>query len=1112
MEGSGALSLPRRRRHVRVAAHHVPDDIVGDVTFRRRVWAIGALVLLTLVAIRLIMAHMSADRREQTIAADLDRLATSVSWPHREYLAPRVAPAQTIIALLSSEHPPDPAMARNIAAAALNPDLLPGIALFAYRDAAGHGSWTLQSDDPGADLTAVEQSLDESFWENPGQLPALAADLGTWGRTLMLRFPLTGRRAGDSILEAIRLDPLYAELFLPEVRASFALQIYDETGLVWGKPGEPPDDARAATRSFPVAGQRWTVRAWPHPAWLAAERGKEWWAIVRVGLPTAPLVAAMLVCILLGWGRLAQRILRANQRTRLIVERALDAVITIDADGLITGWNPQAETIFGWPAKDAIGRSLASTVIPPEQREAYAHGLTRFLATGDGPVLNRRIEMAAWHRDGRKFPVEISLSPIRLGDTYTFTAFVRDITDRKRAEEELRRAKESAEAANRAKSEFLATMSHEIRTPMNGIFGMTELAMDTTNDAERRDFLVRARACAESLMTIINDVLDFSKMEAGKLDIERIEFDLRSVVDGVLDTLAIEATHKQLELVAFIDETLPARLQGDPGRLRQVLMNLAGNALKFTDHGEIVVRFERTDGGGKAVGPADSVDGAAEADGHAGGKTADGHIVTVRCSVRDTGIGIPRDKQRAIFESFTQVDNSTTRRYGGTGLGLAISQRLVSLMGGSIGVESEAGAGSTFWFTVPFEAATPARTTDVKPVVAGLRVLVVDDNATNRMVLLRTFQGWGCRPSLASGGAEAFDLLAHAARSGEPLDLVILDMQMPDLDGVTTAQRIRAEPATRDVPIIALTSISRSVAERVADLGFVALVQKPIKQTQLLDAVVAAVASRAGRQESAGAIEPGRPLRILVVDDNEANRIVAETVLQRAGYEVHLATGGLEAIAAARRLAPDLVLMDVRMPDIDGLAATAAIRAGEGAVRHVPILALTATGSAGDRSRCLAAGMTGYVGKPLQRKELLEAVARALAEARQQQPALPAEHARPAAAMHATEVATDEDPLDPEILSAITARFLDDAVARCQTLRSAAASGQAKTVESIGHYIKGGAAQLEIHSVSGIAATLEALGRMGHLESAAGLIAILEHELASARQHADKSAAAVGSG
>ncbi len=410
------------------------------------------------------------------------------------------------------------------------------------------------------------------------------------------------------------------------------------------------------------------------------------------------------------------------------------------------------------------------------------------------------------------------------------------------ANADLERSRDAAEAATVAKSEFLATMSHEIRTPMNGIFGMTELALDPDDDAARRDFLVRARACAENLMTVINDVLDFSKIEAGKLDLECIEFDVRGVVDGVLDTLAIEAARKKLELVGIVDDALPTRLRGDPGRLQQVIMNLAGNALKFTDHGEIVIRLERSD-----VGAADVAAAPAE-------------TVMMRCAIRDTGIGIPVDKQRHIFESFTQADSSTTRRHGGTGLGLAISQRLVTMMGGTIDVESAPGMGSTFSFTAALRSAEAPRATHPPVELAGLRVLVVDDNATNRMFLLKTLQAWGCRAALASGGAEGFDLLVHAMRGGEPFGLVLLDMQMPDLDGDATAQRIRNEPTTRDVPIIALTSISRSVTERARALGFAALLPKPIKQTQLLEAILAG-ATDSGAELGAARNPPDRTSR-----------------------------------------------------------------------------------------------------------------------------------------------------------------------------------------------------------------------------------------------------------
>jgi two-component system sensor histidine kinase/response regulator len=1045
-------------------------------TFRRRAWFVGVVVLVVLLVVRLVMCELAADRREQLISEELERVAASVNHPHRDYLEPRMGLARQVITLLSAANPPPPQTVREMATAGVRE--LPGVPLLVYRGRRGV-VWQVAEGEPASGVDAIERRLDESFHDNPTNIPAVAADLDAWGRTLMLRFPIAEQGPDAAVFEVVRLDPFYDHLFLPELRASYVLQIYDETGRVWGEPGEPPAATTVVTRTFPVAWQRWTIRAWPRPTWLAAERRAEWWAIARFGLPTAPLIAAVLVWLLLWWGGLTEKIVLAERRMRLTVDRAIDAVVSMGADGRIIHWNAQAEATFGWSRDEAIGRSLAETIVPPASRAAHAQGVARFLATGEGRLVNTRIEMPAWHRDGHEFPVELSISAIPVRDTYLFTAFVRDITDRKLAEEELRSAKETAEAGNRAKSEFLATMSHEIRTPMNGIFGMTELALDTDDDAERRDFLVRARACAESLMTIINDVLDFSKIEAGKLDFECIEFDVRGVLDGVLDTLAIEANRKQLELVGSVDEALPPRLRGDPGRLRQILMNLAGNALKFTEHGEIVIRLESGAEEPGAERPADASD--------------DGRVM-LRGVVQDTGIGIPADKQAAIFESFTQADSSTTRRYGGTGLGLAISQRLVAMMGGTIGVESEPGRGSTFHFSVPLARGGAVSEIDSRRAVTDLRVLVVDDNATNRMVLLKLLQNWGCRAALASGGAEACDLLTHAARGGEPFDLVLLDMNMPDLDGVATARRIRAEATTRDVPIVALTSVSRGGA-RHEDIGLTAVIPKPIKHAQLAEAMAAAMAAARARAapSDAGDGTSGRPGRILVVDDNEANRIVAETVLRRAGYEVHIATNGREAIATVRRVAPDLVLMDIQMPEMDGLAATAAIRAGEDPAHRRPIFALTAATSAEDRVRCQEAQMDGYIVKPLRREDLLETVARALAAA-----------PRRPTSVAPTSAAPDENLLEDDVMMEIAARFLDDAVSRCMTLRTALAAGEAKAVEQIGHYLKGGAAQLAIPGLRDLAAAVESLGRGGQLESAAGLVAALEDEIAVARRAIDE--------
>ena len=1056
--------------------------------YRARAFGAGVLALLVLGMVGVLMAGIAADRRAILIDADLANLVETTSWPHEEYLRPRIALAREIVGLVARAGD-DGSHVRGVAAAGLAH--FERVAMLAYRAPVASSPWTLFRGDTAADVSDLEHRLEAAYRANPKDVEAVAADVSGWGRVLLLRLPVPDRE-DEAVLEAILLDPLYMNLFSPLQRQQFVLQVYDEAAQVWGERGEPLEGDRVVTRTLPVAEQRWTLRGWPRDSWLAAERQREWWTVARVGLGCALLVAIAVVWLLTRWGRLAHETALAEQGTRLIVDNALDAVVTMDAAGIITGWNAHAESTFGWTRKEAIGRELADTVIPPQYRTAHREGLARFLVDGSNAIMNRRVEITAWHREGYEFPIELSISAIRVGDRCSFTAFVRDITDRKQAEEELRRAKDAAEASNRAKSEFLATMSHEIRTPMNGVFGMTELALDTSNDGERRDFLQRARACAESLMTIINDILDFSKIEAGKLDLECIDFDVHGVLNGVLDTLAIEAGRKQLELVGVVDPRLPARLRGDPGRLRQVILNLGSNALKFTDHGEVVVRIDRGDAALAALleGHAAEV---ASGDSIAGAETAtSGERIPLRCSVRDSGIGIPREKQQAIFESFTQADSSTTRRYGGTGLGLAISQRLVSLMDGEIGVDSEPGSGSTFWFTAKFAPAERARVCDTVLPIQGLRVLVVDDNATNRMFLLKTLQMWGCRAALASGGVEAVDLLKHSALNGEAFDLVLLDMHMPDLDGATTAARIRAEPAIRDVTIIALTSISRSLHERKDELRLATALPKPIKQAELLSAITSLGSDGGADAPEAAAVAH----RILVVDDNEANRIVADTVLRRAGYDVHVAVDGKSAIATARRVAPALILMDVQMPDMDGVAATAAIRASEDPTRRVPILALTAALTAEDRERCFAVGMNGYVIKPLRRDQLLDAVTSALAGREAEPPDVPAADRNGAI----DDVASANAELEAGMLMEFTARFLDDAIARCRELRAAVASGEAAAVEQIGHYIKGGAAQFEFTAVSDLAAAVEALGRNGNLESAPALVNVLETELMSARE------------
>ncbi len=770
--------------------------------------------------------------------------------------------------------------------------------------------------------------------------------------------------------------------------------------------------------------------------------------------------------------RQAGELLESETMMASIIETAPDAIVTMDHLGRISEFNPAAEAIFGYSKNAAVGRLLEELIAPPGERQADEK-VTGLIAAIDAESGLRRCELSSLRADGTVFPAELTVTKVgREGRPPLFVGFIRDITVRKLAESTLRQAAETAQAASRAKSEFLANMSHEIRTPMNGIIGMTELALDTELTFRQREYLGLVKSSADSLLTVINDILDFSKIEAGKLSLDHAPFALRDALDETLQALALRAHSKGLELACRIAPDVPDGLVGDPGRLRQVLVNLVGNAIKFTERGEVIAAV--------------SVDGLTE----------DG--VTLRVSAADTGIGIPADKVHTIFQPFEQADGSTTRRFGGTGLGLTISAKLVELMGGKIWVESEVGVGSTFWFTIKLGVQAHAHSTVSEPDLSqleGLPVLVVDDNATNRLILTELLTNWGMRPTAVDGGRAALAALRSGAERGQPFPIALVDGMMPEMDGIDLAEQIRREPEITAVRLLLLTSAGQpDDTVRCRALAISVCLTKPVRQSELFDALVKEIAiwnrSEVVRRPQPVAAELTRfaprkvGLRVLLAEDHPVNQKVAVRMLQHQGHTVVVAPHGREAVSALESARFDVVLMDLQMPEMDGFEALRAIRQREMLTgNRTPIIALTAHAMQGDRERCLDAGFDSYLPKPIRQADLQAAIASLEPLARQDPP----EPEHPFLA-GLTEICGGDD----EFAHELALSFLESAPSLLTAIDSALQAGDPKALGAGAHALSGisrtiGAGKLAVSS-----GKLEEFSRQGDLAAAAPEAARLE--------------------
>jgi len=895
----------------------------------------------------------------------------------------------------------------------------------------------------------------------------------------------------------------------------------------------PPSDHNVPVASFSkkvnlsFGGQTWSLAFFTLPSFDAAVGSSQPMIVLAAGI----IISLLLFAIVLALthtragavalaeqmtSRMRQALNHAEQSeayTRAVIDNVLDAIITVDESGVIESFNLAAERIFRFDQDEVIGRKV-NMLMPEPHSNRHDDYIGNFLRTGHAKIIGVGRELEGRRKDGTVFPIELGVTELQARGKRRFIGIVRDISRRKAAEQalqkerelletrvqertetltrinvELGKAREDALQAARAKSEFLANMSHEIRTPMNAVIGMTGLLRETPLTKEQRDYVETVRMSGETLLIIINDILDFSKIESGKLELEERPFEIASCIEDTFDLVAPRVTEKQLDLLYSIHPDVPAFVVGDEMRMRQVLVNLVGNAIKFTDRGEVCVSVRNL------------------------GDEPDG--LRLEFSVRDTGIGIAADRLDRLFKAFSQADTSTTRKYGGTGLGLVICDRLTKIMGGAMRVESEPGRGSTFHFTIRTQRApmVPARRylSSGLPELSHRRVLVVDDNPTNLQILAEQLRRWGLKPSTASTAEEAITRVER----GEHFDLALLDLHMPDTNGIALARRLRGIKNGAGLPLLLLSSSAAYEDDQAARALFEAVLTKPVKQSLLFDSVLETLSKgeKPGAAAEQGPVLDGGlarrlPLRILVAEDSVVNQKLMRAVLQKMGYAPDVAANGLEALDRLRAEPYDLVFMDLQMPEMDGLEATRRIVAEKGEARPV-IVAMTANAMHGDRERCLEAGMDEYVSKPVLPEAIQNVIERFGPRGATRRRAPATAPSAPVLDQRALEeLRLLDEPGQPSLMKELLRDYIAQAPGAIEQIKVLARNRDLAGLAQKAHKLNGSSVTFGARGVADVCARIETLAKEGTLAEPEALVSDLEARFAEARAELERVAAA----